>query len=161
MITPATDFSFFLVQGGTPCRVPLAHALSSPQTPDSNSNPSSARAPHPRPWCSAVASFSTLLPRTTPPISNSPSSWLATATPSASGGSASSPKAWPVCKTPHAPAGPGAFPPDKRLAVVTLASSTTQEHQHPDSAWSLDELAFTLVNEVAQQALSRSTIQRI
>jgi hypothetical protein len=45
--------------------------------------------------------------------------------------------------------------------VVTLASSTTQEHHSLDSSWSLDELARTIVNEAAQRAMSRATIQRV
>jgi transposase len=74
---------------------------------------------------------------------------------------ASSPKGWLVSKTPHAPADPGAFPPAERLQVVTLASSQTEDHQTPDCGWRLDELAFTIVNEAHQRAMSRSTIQRI
>jgi len=72
-----------------------------------------------------------------------------------------SPTAWRACKTPHAPADPGAFPPDERLAVLTLASSRTEDHATPDSAWTLDELAFTIVNEAHHRAMSRSTLQRI
>jgi len=49
--------------------------------------------------------------------------------------------AWRVCRTPHAPDDPGAFPPEAQVAVLALASSTTQEHHNPDSSWSLDELA--------------------
>jgi DDE superfamily endonuclease len=79
----------------------------------------------------------------------------------ANGGNASSPKAWQVCKTLHAPADPGAFPPDERLHVLTVASSKTEDHPTPDSSWSLEELAFTIVNESHHRAMSRSTIQRI
>jgi hypothetical protein len=64
-------------------------------------------------------------------------------------------------RTHPAPAGPGAFPPDERLAVVTLASSKTEDHPTPDSAWTLDELAFTIVNEAHHRTLSRATIHRI
>jgi len=42
-----------------------------------------------------------------------------------------------------------------------LASSKTEDHQTPDTSWSLDELAFAIVNEAHHQAMSRSTIQRI
>ncbi len=45
--------------------------------------------------------------------------------------------------------------------MVNLASSTTQAHKSPDSAWSLDELARAIVNEAAQRAMSRATIQRV
>jgi transposase len=68
---------------------------------------------------------------------------------------------WLACKTNHAPADPGAFPPSERLCVITLASSKTEEHQTPDTAWTLDELAFAIVNEAHHQAMSRTTIQRI
>jgi hypothetical protein len=61
----------------------------------------------------------------------------------------------------HAPAGPGRFPPEDRVGVLTLASSKTQDHHSPDSHWSLDELAFRLVNEVAQKQMSRAPIWRI
>jgi transposase len=64
-------------------------------------------------------------------------------------------------KTPLVPADPGAFPPDERLLVITLASSKTEDHDTPDTAWSLDELARTLVNESHHRAMSRATIQRI
>ena len=84
-----------------------------------------------------------------------------TATPSASGGSVSSPEASQAFRTLPAPVGPGAFPPDERLTVLTLASSKTEDHPTPDSCWSLEELAFTIVNEAHHRAMSRATIQRI
>ena len=59
------------------------------------------------------------------------------------------------------PAGRGAFPPDRQLEVLTLASSTTAEHDCVASQWSLDDLAAQLVNQYADDAMSRSTIQRI
>ena len=84
-----------------------------------------------------------------------------TATPLASGANALSLKACQASRTLHAPADPGAFPPADRLLVLTLASSKTEDHQTPDSSWTLDELAFAIVNEAHQRALSRATIQRI
>ncbi len=57
--------------------------------------------------------------------------------------------------------GRGAFPPDRQLEVLTLASSATAEHDCVASQWSLDEIAFQLVNQYADEAMSRSTIQRI
>jgi len=59
------------------------------------------------------------------------------------------------------PADPGNFPPDERLGVILLATSKTEDHHCPDTRWSLDELAFRLVNEVAQEAMSRATIWRL
>ena len=62
---------------------------------------------------------------------------------------------------PPAPAGPGAFPPDERLAVVSIASSTTQSHDRPVNGWTLDEIAATILNQAHAQAISRSSIWRI
>jgi hypothetical protein len=53
--------------------------------------------------------------------------------------------------------GHGAFPPDDQLEVVTLATSATAEHDCMASQWSLDDLAATLVNRHAHEAMSRST----
>jgi transposase len=57
--------------------------------------------------------------------------------------------------------GHGAFPPDRQLEVITLASSSTAEHDCVASQWSLDDLAATLVNQYAKEAMSRSTIWRV
>lgn len=115
----------------------------------------------PRPWPCAVASSCSPPETTNSPTKRSPPNWAATATPSASGASASPSTAWPDFRTPPDPAGPGSFPPDERLGVLTLASSKTEEHNSLDTRWSLDELAFRLVNEVAQEAMSRATFWRI
>lgn len=68
---------------------------------------------------------------------------------------------WLASKTPPAPADPGVFPPDERLHVVNLASSKTEDHDRPATSWSLDDLAFTIVNEAYHRAMSRATIWRI
>lgn len=60
-----------------------------------------------------------------------------------------------------APVGPGAFPPEQRLAVLTLATSKTEQHQSPDTRWSLDELAYRLVKEQSENEMSRATLWRI
>jgi transposase len=83
------------------------------------------------------------------------------ATPSASGASASPKTACRGCRTHHDPAGPGLFPPQDRLAVISLASEKPAAHHCPATRWSLDELAFRLVNEAAAAAMHRSTIWRI
>jgi hypothetical protein len=62
---------------------------------------------------------------------------------------------------PHAPVAPGPFPPSERLNVISLASSQTEEHQQPDSAWSLDNLAYEILRDVHHREMSRSTIGRI
>jgi hypothetical protein len=66
-----------------------------------------------------------------------------------------------ACKTPHAPAAPGAFPPEERVHVVSLARSKTDAHDQPATRWSLADLAATIVNEAHHRALSRATIWRI
>jgi transposase len=83
------------------------------------------------------------------------------ATPSANGGNASPHTASPVSKTHPAPADPGAFPPDERLQVVTLASSTTAAHDQPATRWSLSDLAATIINQAQHRAMSQATIWRI
>jgi DDE superfamily endonuclease len=60
-----------------------------------------------------------------------------------------------------APADPGAFPPGELVAVVNLATSKTQDHDQSGTRWTLDDLAFTIVNEAHHRAMSRATIWRI
>jgi hypothetical protein len=62
---------------------------------------------------------------------------------------------------PHAPVGPGVFPPSERLHVIALASSKTEDHQQPDTSWSLDNLAFEILRDARHRDMSRSTIGRI
>ena len=58
--------------------------------------------------------------------------------------------------------GRGAFPPSQRLDVISLASSTTTEHQQTATRWALDDLAAALINRAHHdQAMSRSTVWRI
>jgi transposase len=160
MIPPATRLWFLPVHGGRLCRVPLAHLSSSPPNSANNSRLCSVPVPRPKPWPSAVASSCTP-PTTRPPISSWPSNSAATDTPSANGANASPRWAWPVSRTRHAPADPGAFPPDERLHVLSLASSTTETQDRPATRWSLDDLAFTIVTEAHHRAISRTTIWRI
>jgi hypothetical protein len=88
-------------------------------------------------------------------------SLAATATPYRSGESATWNMDSPVFKMLCGLVDHGAFPPDEQLEVLTLASSTTAEHDCVASQWSLDDLAIELVNRHAAEAMSRSTIQRI
>jgi hypothetical protein len=62
---------------------------------------------------------------------------------------------------PLAPVDPGVFPPSERLHVVSLASSWTEEHQQPDSSWTLDNIAFDILKDAYHRDMSRSTIGRI
>lgn len=47
------------------------------------------------------------------------------------------------------------------MAVVSLATSTTAEHDQPATRWSLSDLAATIVNEAHHRAMSRSTLWRV
>ena len=47
------------------------------------------------------------------------------------------------------------------VAVITLATERTADHDCPATRWTLDELAFRLVNETAVEAMTRSTVWRI
>ena len=147
--------------GGHSCRVPLAHRSYSPTRTASSFRPSFKPAPRRKPLPSAAASSSGPPSRTNPPISTSPLISTVIDIPSDSGENASSLPAWPACKTHHAPDDPGAFPPDELTAVVSLATSKTDEHDQPATRWTLDDLAANLVNEAHHRAISRSTIWRI
>ena len=59
------------------------------------------------------------------------------------------------------PVAHGDFPPDEQLEVLTLATSTTSEHDCVASQWSLDDLAAQIVNRHADEAMTRSTIWRV
>jgi len=91
----------------------------------------------------------------------SPPNSSVAATPSPCGGRASSGTAWRDSRTLRDPVAHRSFPPDERLEVVTLASERTAEHDCPATRWSLDDLARELVNRHADEAMHRSTIQRI
>ena len=55
----------------------------------------------------------------------------------------------------------GAFPPSRRLDVISLASSIPDPQDGPATRWALDDLAAALVNRAAHDsAMSRSTIWR-
>jgi hypothetical protein len=62
---------------------------------------------------------------------------------------------------PLAPADRGAFPPEELTAVVTLATSKTDDHDQPATRWSLGDLAATILNEAHARAMSRATIWRV
>src|SRR5437588_584797 len=50
--------------------------------------------------------------------------------------------------------------PELRLQLQALLRARST-HQTPDTSWSLQELAFAIVNEAHHRAMSRPTIQRI
>lgn len=61
----------------------------------------------------------------------------------------------------HGRVGHGAFPPDSRLAVISTASGLPEEHGCSATRWSLDDIAASILNQNAAEAMSRSTIWRI
>jgi len=67
----------------------------------------------------------------------------------------------PDSTTSPAPADRRSFPPDERLEVLTLATERTDDHDCPATHWSLDDLAFELVNRHANETMRQSTIHRI
>jgi transposase len=67
----------------------------------------------------------------------------------------------PAFKMLRGPVGHGLFPPDQQLEVITLATSATAEHDCVASQWSLNDLAANLVNQHAEETMSRSTIWRV
>ncbi len=86
---------------------------------------------------------------------------VAIGTPLGNGASVFANTAYPACKTHRGPVGRGLFPPDERIAVVSIATSLTEEHDCPRHGWTLDEIAATIVNEAHADAVSRSTVWRV
>jgi hypothetical protein len=99
--------------------------------------------------------------RAIPPTCKSATSSVAIDTPSGYGESGFANTAYGACKTRHAPVGRGLFPPDGRIAVVSIATSLTEAHDCPRHGWTLDEIAATIVNEVHANAVSRCTVWRV
>jgi hypothetical protein len=66
-----------------------------------------------------------------------------------------------ACTTCPAPAGPELFSPSERLAVLSIATSRTEEHDRPATGWALDEVAATILNQARAATISRSTVQRM
>jgi transposase len=62
---------------------------------------------------------------------------------------------------PRAPDDRRLFPPEQRAEVVAIASEATQQHACPATRWSLDDLAARLVNQHADEAMSRATVWRV
>lgn len=97
-----------------------------------------------------------------PPTSRSPPSSAAIATPLHFGDNAIGGTAWPGFKMLRGRADRGAFPPSQRLDVISMASSTTTEHEQTQTRWAIDDLAAAMINRSHHdQAMSRSTIWRI
>jgi hypothetical protein len=58
--------------------------------------------------------------------------------------------------------GRGAFPPSRRLDVISLASNSITDHDQAAAPRALDDLAATLINRAHHdQAMSRSPIWRV
>jgi len=87
--------------------------------------------------------------------------WAAPATPSPSGAVASIASAWLGWLTSPAAAARPLFPPEERHQVVVLATTKPADVGVPTSHWSLDDLAYHILQDAHYRDLSRSTIQRI
>src|ERR1700677_4374863 len=61
----------------------------------------------------------------------------------------------------HGQVGRGAFPPSAQVEVVTVASSKPADYQGTFTRWSLDDIAAKLVNQHAEETMSRSTVWRV
>ena len=66
-----------------------------------------------------------------------------------------------ACTTSRAPAVPGLFPPEDRHKVVCLATTAPAQLELPTAQWSLDDLAYHILQNAHYAAMSRSTLQRI
>ena len=138
--------------GGLPCHAPSARSSSCQTNCAPRLKPLPVPALHPRHWSSAAASSCTPPWQTTPPTRTSPPSSAAIATP------------WRIQRERFSVHGleglqdaprsgrPRSFSPEERLSVITLASGKTCGTQQSQLlAWTWDELAFTLVNQKANQ----------
>jgi transposase len=90
-----------------------------------------------------------------------PRIWAVMPTRFPNGGGGFTGSAWMACRTVHGPDDPGLFPPEDRHKVVCLATAPPAEQDLPTTHWSLDDLAYHILQEVHYADMSRSTIQRI
>jgi transposase len=54
-----------------------------------------------------------------------------------------------------------AFPPSTQVDVVSVATSQPEDYGVTTTRWTLDDIAATILNEAANEAISRSTVWRI
>jgi len=87
--------------------------------------------------------------------------WGATPTPSPSGDDAFSGSDSTACTTSHAAADRPLFPPEDKHKVLVLATTPPADLGVPTTNWSLDDLAFQILQDAHYKDMSRSTIQRI
>ena len=157
----STHDSPTLMQGGTPCRIHSPLRWKSPPNNAAYSNLSCGRRLRPKPWRFAVASCYGVGRRAIHPTFRSPTNSVAIDTRWPCGASVFANRACPACKTRRGPVDRGLFPPEGRVAVVSIATSLTEQHDCPRNGWTLDELAATIVNEAHADAVSRSTVWRV
>lgn len=150
-----------LVQGGTRCRSHSPRHWIFPPNSANNSRRCCALPRRHKPWRFAVASCGVVARRAIPPTCKSATNSVVIDTPSRSGASVFASRVCPVCKTRHAPVGRVLFPPAGRVAVVSIATSLTEEHDCPRHGWTLDQIAATVINEAHADAVSRSTVWRV
>lgn len=66
-----------------------------------------------------------------------------------------------ACRISRARAAPELFPPEDRHKVMCLATTPPAEHGLPTTHWSLDDLAYQILQDAHYADMSRSTVQRI
>jgi transposase len=94
-------------------------------------------------------------------MTTSPRNWAAIPTPSPSGAAASNGSACRACSIAPAAADRPLFPPQDKHKVLALATTPPADVGVPTSHWSLDDLAFHILQDAHYRDMSRSTIQRI
>ena len=65
------------------------------------------------------------------------------------------------CVTSRGAAARGLFPPEERHQVVVLVTTNPADVGVPVSHWSLEDLAFKILQDAHYRDMSRSTVQRI
>src|SRR5262245_20862443 len=144
---------------------PAKHPSSnSPPTNATNSDASPTPPPRPRRWPSAHASSSAVNPPRCPTshaTTTSPTNSTATPPPFPSRVIASTVNASMGSTTSHAVAGPSLFPPEDRHKVLVLATTKPADLGLPTSQWSLDDMAYHILQDAHYKDMARSTIQRI
>lgn len=150
-----------LVQGGTRCRIHSPLRWKFPSNNANNSKRCYGLRQRRKPWCFAVALCCDVDMRAIRPTCKWATSSVAIDTPSRYGANVFASRVYPACKTHRGLVGRGLFPPNGRVAVVSIATSFTTEHDCPRNGWTLDEIAATIVNDAHADTVSRSTVWRV
>ncbi len=144
-----------LVQGGTRCRIHSPLRWKFPSNNANNSKRCYGLRQRRKPWCFAVALCCDVDMRAIRPTCKWATSSVAIDTPSRYGANVFASRVYPACKTHRGLVGRGLFPPNGRVAVVSIATSFTTEHDCPRNGWTLDEIAATIVNDAHADTVSQ------